>query len=1367
MKKKVISLLLIIITTIVCQIVWIGTANAAQRYMSDDEAIYFLSFVYNCNYKYEDIKNDSFFKMLTGQIDDEQSNNNIKITFLTTLQTQLNQHIDKASYNCDILRSDLQQYLEEQAKGMKNLPEQEYDAFYNKELGYLKDALIDWGAGIIAQKAGIYITEDIIENINLATSVYSDIIGAPEKAKKYADYVINAVKAGFLPINEELTGRYTYFSCYLSNRKAYGYDPNFDLIYDYNKLAIMQNYPLGTIDWYPGSKDSWTEHVDDIERWGDIVIQIENSLTSSGSSSGETGDQYCTITFNSNCDEIPNETRTYDLTAESYDFPTMERAGYVFGGWYADKECTQDPNITGNTATVYAKWIKTQFTITFNSNCNETESYSYIYDSTKNNWLDPYSYNMERPGYAFMGWYTDAACTKKLTGTITIDRDLTFYAKWKQQFSYTLSDGKATITKLLFTVTTNGIEQTDLIIPSTIDGYTVIKIGDSAIKRFDSLENIELPNSITMIGNNAFEYCTNLVSIEFPQSLVSIGDNAFHNCNNMSEVVFSDNITNIGNYAFNFCPKLQNVELPKNLKTISDGVFSDCRSLESIILPDGLTNIKNAAFDGCKRLKSIFIPRNVNNIDVNAFNYCGNLDITVDNNNSYYCDINGVLFNKEKSEIIKYAKDSIQNIYQIPSFVKTIGCRAFHGCDNITDIIIPNGLINISDEAFWQCRGLENINLPNSIEYIGSLAFADCENINKIVIPNKITKISSGLFMDCALLENVELPENITHIEGQAFERCENLKDIVLPNSLTEIGYTAFMDCYSLEEIIIPDKVVNIDGDAFNHCTGLKNVVIGKNVKYIGFCAFEGCGNIKNLKIYSDKVRFEGYAFANCHYLKTAGPIGGGYDYEFIWENTIPESAFSGCFSLVSLHIPDGVISIDRLGLYDCHNLSEIHIPANITTIEENIFSECNNLSDVYYSGAKKEWNNISINENGNDNLKMAKVHTVENIDDIYVDEIEKYLYTGQVIKPNIILKDGEVTLTNGVDYIAEYSNNINAGVAQITIRGTGKENSATNSKYTGSKTVTFNIDKAIPKISKPTGITAIVGQKLADVVLPNNWDWSDSAQICSKVGICEFEAIYTPDDTDNYEKTTCNIKVEVLLPNKHVIKFLNYDNQELQSTEIQEGEIPIYTGATPERKSDEKYTYCFNGWSPGITKASTSMSYTAQFNAVPREYNVAFDTDGGIISDDNNYNKYIYGKALTLPVPIKKNYVFMGWYNNKECSGEPIGEITNCDTGDKTYYAKWEKALDFENVDYSDENRQLTVSVIMPDILKQENGQLIIALYDDERFKSVILLDVLTDMQAVFNNIDISGTYMVKAFYWSGLNNMMPLCDSINTYIN
>ena len=160
------------------------------------------------------------------------------------------------------------------------------------------------------------------------------------------------------------------------------------------------------------------------------------------------------------------------------------------------------------------------------------------------------------------------------------------------------------------------------------------------------------------------------------------------------------------------------------------------------------------------------------------------------------------------------------------------------------------------------------------------------------------------------------------------------------------------------------------------------------------------------------------------------------------------------------------------------------------------------------------------------------------------------------------------------------------------------------------------------------------------------------------------------------------SISVTVNTVGKYVITFLNYDGAELGQVSITAGDTPSYNG-TPERPQDDKYTYTFNGWTPEITAATENASYTAQFTPSARTYTVMLDTNGGTI-ESGNVESYTYGTAAVLPEAVTKdNHTFEGWYDNPDCTGEAVTEISETDTGNKTYYAKWKeiKTTEYLNV--------------------------------------------------------------------------------------
>ncbi len=136
-----------------------------------------------------------------------------------------------------------------------------------------------------------------------------------------------------------------------------------------------------------------------------------------------------------------------------------------------------------------------------------------------------------------------------------------------------------------------------------------------------------------------------------------------------------------------------------------------------------MKSIGYGAFGNCSALTDIIIPESVTYISSSAFEECGSLNITVSPNNSNYTDIDGVLFNKDKTELIRYAKDKIQPYYEIPDGIVNIGENAFSYC-YVKNIVIPKGTESIGRNAFYCCGSLSSITMPNSITFIDKGAFS-------------------------------------------------------------------------------------------------------------------------------------------------------------------------------------------------------------------------------------------------------------------------------------------------------------------------------------------------------------------------------------------------------------------------------------------------------------------------------------------------------------------------------------------------------------------------------------------------------------------------------------------------------------------
>jgi len=444
-------------------------------------------------------------------------------------------------------------------------------------------------------------------------------------------------------------------------------------------------------------------------------------------------------------------------------------------------------------------------------------------------------------------------------------------------FNYSvLDDGTVTITRY-----SGSAKKVD--IPKTIDGKSVTSIGDCAFSNCTSLTSITIPNSVTGIGANAFEYCSNITSLTIPDSVTSIGYGAFNGCTSLTSITIPNGVTSIGGSAFegtalldkqttpvkyadswvvNCDSDVENVIIKSGTKGIANSAFSWCSSLKSITIPDSVTSIGYNAFFNCTSLKSITIPDSVTSIGESAFDSCSNLtaiDVEVGNNN--YTSVNGVLFNKGKTELICYPAGKTDKSYNIPNSVTSIDYQAFTYCTSLKSITIPDSVTSIGEFAFENCKSLTSITIPNSATEIGFGAFSGCASLISITIPNSVTSIGNVAFSDCTSLTSITIPNSVTEIGSSAFSRCTSLTSITIPDSVTSIGDWAFSGCTSLTSITIPDSVTWIGDWAFSGCTNLKSITIPNSVTSIGYLAFGGCTSLTSITIPNGVTSIGEYTF--------------------------------------------------------------------------------------------------------------------------------------------------------------------------------------------------------------------------------------------------------------------------------------------------------------------------------------------------------------------------------------------------------------------------------------------------------------------------------------------------------------------------
>ena len=426
-------------------------------------------------------------------------------------------------------------------------------------------------------------------------------------------------------------------------------------------------------------------------------------------------------------------------------------------------------------------------------------------------------------------------------------------------------------------------------------------------------------------------------------------------------------VASIGYRAFNYCRGLTNITIPDSVTSIGSSAFSSCSSLTSITIPEGVTSIGERAFGWCGSLTSVTISEGVTSIGNGAFSECSSLtNINVEKENSSYSSIDGILFNKTQTVIMKYPGEKKGTSYEIPNSVTNIGDEAFYGCSSLTNITIPNSVTSIGNSAFNYCRGLTNITIPDSVTSIGSSAFSSCSSLTSITIPEGVTSIGSHAFGWCDSLTNITIPDSVTSIGNSAFSWCSSLTNInVSDNNKNYSSVSGVLFNKDKTEIIIyPEGKKDI------------NYSIPEGVTSIGNSAFSWCDSLINITIPNSVT-------------------------------SIGNSAFSWCDSLINITIPEGVTGIGKSAFISCDSLINITIPNSVTSIGDTAFCSCNGLTKVLCLGNAPSLGDDVFKNTGSD----LKIYAKNGLTGYDTNGWEKY--SDKIIRYNEGLKESNVTFTS------------------------------------------------------------------------------------------------------------------------------------------------------------------------------------------------------------------------------------------------------------------------------------------------------------------------------------------------------------------
>ena len=487
----------------------------------------------------------------------------------------------------------------------------------------------------------------------------------------------------------------------------------------------------------------------------------------------------------------------------------------------------------------------------------------------------------------------------------------------------------------------NGKEVKDLVIP---EGTT--KIGKFVFYACNSLTSVTIPSGITDFDERAFELCEGLTKVT---SASSLGKRAFYWCNNITNVTLLEGVTSIGEEAFSGTTydgrtgsNLQSVTIPSSLRKIGKSAFSLCSSMTAVHIkdvaawceiefngensnpltyahhlfmdgkeitdldiPEGVTNIKQYAFSGGEGLTSVTIPSSLASVERDAFKKCSGLTAVHIKDMASWCGI----------EFDKYNGAQTSNPLQLAHHL-------FMNGNEVTDLVIPEGVTAIKQYVFRKCENLTSVSIPKSLNSIGNYAFDGCTSLTAVHISDigawcaipflengsgdNPLKIAKHLFMNGQEVKDLVIPEGVTSISYGAFNGCK-FNSVSIPSTLTKISDFAFngveantvyikdlaawckikfgdemsnnsnplrnvqhlfVDGEEVKDLVIPDGVTSISDYAFMDCNALTSVNTGNSVKKIGVYSFAGCDNIHTVTIGKSVTSID-IAFFCCKELKS------------------------------------------------------------------------------------------------------------------------------------------------------------------------------------------------------------------------------------------------------------------------------------------------------------------------------------------------------------------------------------------------------------------------------------------------------------------------------------------------------------------
>lgn len=544
---------------------------------------------------------------------------------------------------------------------------------------------------------------------------------------------------------------------------------------------------------------------------------------------------------------------------------------------------------------------------------------------------------------------------------------------------------------------------------------------------------------VVEIGNNAFVNRTEIYTVSLPSTVKKIGARAFAACNQMRTINLSE-IEYIGANAFSGCKALKNVSLP-DIEYIEPGTFEYCEKLETIHIPKSVKEICADAFINCKVLKTVTGCEGVEKIGGYAFTgsaietvpFCKGLK-EIGNYAFSFTNINDVTLPEGFEKIGAYAFECAYKFSNLilPESVKSIGDNAFYDC-NIEELYLPDGLEKLGKNAFWGTN-ISSLDIPSALTEIPNYAFANCNNLVVINVPSNIKRVGVRAFgsqMSLFAEASITIAEGVEEICSNAF-RGKNQKELTIPESVKIMDLSALrgmnINTLNFNAVNAVFRMTMADEGSILYNTGVNTVNFGNNVKSIGE-NFAASSEVETVN-FSDSVEHIGEsAFYSCTKLKeinlppnlqTIGDkafAGCSVPTEVVFPDTvisIGAETFSCCKGLTEITLPENVEAVGEWAFYACDSVTEITIPKNVRSFSQYTFSYCRAVTTVNINAVSC----TVVPETTSEELPHSPFTTLKNLKNInigdMVKELPSYLFSSMKTIDVITLPDSVTDIGAG-----------------------------------------------------------------------------------------------------------------------------------------------------------------------------------------------------------------------------------------------------------------------------------------------------------------------------------------------------------------